>query len=268
MPFQDRREAGRQLAVLLADLQASERAAGGQSAAAVVLGLPRGGVVVAAEVARAMNAPLDVILVRKLGVPSQPELAMGALGEDGVRLLDPELVRRCGVTAHQLAAVERHAAGEIQRQAAAFRPHRAVSVSPTGPPSSSTTAWPPEPWRGRPARSPGAGAAAVVLAVPWRRRAACAVVAGGRPGGLREAPHDLVAVGQSYRDFTQTSDEEVIELGGGGAVAAGAWRLGRGRLGRPALGDGDAVVQVDVLDGLEQLDALRPSGAGTPCARR
>ena len=74
-----------------------------------MLGLPRGGVVVAAEVARAMGAPLDVIIVRKLGVPFQPELAMGAIGEEGARVIADEVVRRCGITVTQLAVVEQRA---------------------------------------------------------------------------------------------------------------------------------------------------------------
>ncbi len=88
--FQDRVEAGRHLAALLGHLSGQD---------VVVLGLPRGGVPVAAEVARALDAPLDVIVVRKLGVPRQPELAMGAIGEGGVRLVDRGLVARLGISA-------------------------------------------------------------------------------------------------------------------------------------------------------------------------
>ena len=84
MLFRDRRDAGEQLAVRLAHLRDRD---------VVVLGLPRGGVPVAAEVADALHAPLDVILVRKLGVPNQPELGMGAIGEDGTRVLDEHIVR-------------------------------------------------------------------------------------------------------------------------------------------------------------------------------
>lgn len=81
--FQDRHHAGRLLAAALGALR-------GQPV--VVLGLPRGGVPVAAEVATALGAPLDVIVVRKLGLPSRPEVAMGAIGEDGVRVVDDGLV--------------------------------------------------------------------------------------------------------------------------------------------------------------------------------
>ena len=85
MGFADRADAGRRLAARLGHLR-GERV--------VVVGLPRGGVPVAFEVARALEVPLDVIVVRKLGVPFQPELGMGAIGEDGVRVIDHEIVRR------------------------------------------------------------------------------------------------------------------------------------------------------------------------------
>src|SRR3954451_7394150 len=97
MPFADRADGGRRLASLLAHMRDEHP---------VVLALPRGGVPVAYEVARALGAPLDVVLVRKLGVPRQPELAMGALGEGGVRVVNDEVLRRAGVNAAQLAEVE------------------------------------------------------------------------------------------------------------------------------------------------------------------
>src|SRR5665647_1152481 len=97
MPFRDRVDAGRQLAQRLLPLRGPD---------VVVLGLPRGGVPVAAEVARALHAPLDVIVVRKLGVPVQPELAMGAIGEGGIRVLNAEVLGLTSVTEEQLRAVE------------------------------------------------------------------------------------------------------------------------------------------------------------------
>src|SRR5215208_902734 len=89
MPFRDRRHAGRALAATLEPLAGDE---------VVVAGLPRGGVPVAAEVAAALHAPLDVLVVRKLGVPFQPELGMGAIGEERVVVLNNDLVARAGVT--------------------------------------------------------------------------------------------------------------------------------------------------------------------------
>ena len=100
--FGGRVDAGRRLAGRLEHLR------GGP---VVVLGLPRGGVPVAAEVARALGVALDVIVVRKLGVPFQPELGMGAVGEDGVRVINPRIVAAAEVTAAELAAVERARAG-------------------------------------------------------------------------------------------------------------------------------------------------------------
>ena len=95
--FADRADAGRRLAARLEYLRGEP---------VVVLGLPRGGVPVALEVARALGAPLDVIVVRKPGVPFQPELGMGAVGEDGVRVINREVVRLARVRADELAAVQ------------------------------------------------------------------------------------------------------------------------------------------------------------------
>src|ERR1039457_1063578 len=112
MVFADRDDAGRRLADRLGHLRDEP---------VVVLGLPRGGVPVALEVARALGAPLDVIVVRKLGVPFQPELGMGAIGEDGVRVINPEVVRLAGVSEKELAAVEVRERAELDRRAARYR---------------------------------------------------------------------------------------------------------------------------------------------------
>ena len=112
--FRDRVDAGRRLAEVV-------RAAGVGGDDVVVLGLPRGGVPVAAEVARGLGAPLDVIVVRKLGVPSQPELAMGAIGENGVRV---ENVDGTGWTMGDgvdLAAVEDRERAELIRRSRRYR---------------------------------------------------------------------------------------------------------------------------------------------------
>ena len=112
LPFTDRVEAGRALAAELLHLRSSD---------VVVVGLPRGGVPVAAEVAAAIDAPLDVIIVRKLGLPWQPELAMGAIGEEGVRVLSDELIRSAGVDRRELARVEASERAELERRAARYR---------------------------------------------------------------------------------------------------------------------------------------------------
>src|SRR5262249_56217287 len=86
--------------------------------------LPRGGVPVAAEVARALGAPLDVIVVRKLGVPVQPELGMGAIGEGDVRIINPEVIAITHVTDAEIATVERRERAELDRRARRFRGDR------------------------------------------------------------------------------------------------------------------------------------------------
>ena len=111
MTFVDRADAGRQLARLLTHLQGDD---------VVVVGLPRGGVPVAAEVARELRAPLDVIVVRKLGVPVQPELAMGAIGEGGAEVVNYDVVRAAHVTARELAAVEAEQRDELARRSMRF----------------------------------------------------------------------------------------------------------------------------------------------------
>ena len=115
MRFRDRSDAGQQLAAAL-----DGRVEGN----AVVLALPRGGVPVAAEVARHLGLPLDVIVVRKLGVPSHPEYAMGAIGELGVRVLDGEVIRATGVSDEQLARVDAAERTELDRRALRYRGDR------------------------------------------------------------------------------------------------------------------------------------------------
>jgi predicted phosphoribosyltransferase len=111
--FRDRSDAGNRLATLLGDFAGRDDV--------LVLGLPRGGVPVAATVAHALDAPLDVFLVRKLGVPGQEELAAGALAAGGVRVLNPDVVQNFNIPAHVLDAITRRAQAEIDRQDVAFR---------------------------------------------------------------------------------------------------------------------------------------------------
>src|ERR1017187_8955638 len=114
--FQNRSEAGQLLGERLGYLT-SERP--------VVLGLPRGGVPVAFEVAQALASPLDVLVVRKLGVPFHPELAFGAIGEEDTRVLDTELVQRLGISREGIAAVARRGRAESLRRVALYRGNRA-----------------------------------------------------------------------------------------------------------------------------------------------
>ena len=207
MSFLDRADAGRRLAALLEHLRGPD---------VVVVGLPRGGVPVAFEVARALGAPLDVIVVRKLGVPFQPELGMGAIGEGGARVVDQA---GSGRGRRERRGVRRRGG---QRASRARAPGTAVpgcalpGVRWRGAPwSSSTTASPrgrpPEP----PARWPGPRAPTrVVLAVPvappesvaMLRRDADEVVC------LETPARGFFAIGQFYEDFTPTSDGEVVAL--------------------------------------------------------
>src|SRR5215831_19004975 len=113
----DRTDAGRHLARSLEHLRAS-------GSDLVVLGLPRGGVPVAYQVAKSLGAPLDVIVVRKLGVPFQPELAMGAIGEGGIRVSNDDVIRRGGITPQEIAAVEQRERADLVQQARRFRAGR------------------------------------------------------------------------------------------------------------------------------------------------
>src|SRR5882762_7756880 len=115
-PFKDRADAGRRLATKLAGYA--------DRPDLLVLGLPRGGVPVAAEVARALHAPLDVILVRKLGVPVQAELAMGAIGEGGVCIVNDDVVHAARITRREWAAAEARERIELDRRARRFREGR------------------------------------------------------------------------------------------------------------------------------------------------
>ncbi len=198
-------DAGRRLAERLGHLRAEDT---------VVLGLPRGGVPVAFEVARALAAPLDVILVRKLGVPSHSELGFGAIGEDGVRVVHDDIVRMSRVDEDDLADVQRREEAELARQARRFRggreriplAGRTAVVVDDGVATGATAAA-----ACRVARAQGA--ARVVLAVP--------VAPPDAAEELRAEVDELVclsvpsvffAVGEWYQDFSQTTDEEVVDL--------------------------------------------------------
>src|SRR4051812_19878395 len=205
MAFQNREEAGRRLATRLAPWHTED---------VVVLGLPRGGVPVAYEVALALDAPLDVIIVRKLGVPVQPELGMGALGEDGVRVLNPEVIDMARISEHELHAVEERERAEVVRRSQQFRGDRArvpldgrvVVIIDDGVATGSTARAACEVARAH-------GARQVVLATPVAppaavhelRNAADEVV-------VLETPERFFAIGQWYDDFTQTPDREVSAL--------------------------------------------------------
>jgi len=207
MSFIDRTDAGRQLAKALARYKIQRP---------VVLALPRGGVPVAAEVANALDAPLDLILVRKIGVPSQPELAMGAVvdGAEPVVVRNEEVIQLCGVSESDFNAIRDEQLAEIERRRKLYlgdRPHpklsgRTVIVVDDGIATGATTR---AALRAIGMRKP----AKLVLAVP--------VAPTHTLQTLRGEVDDLVcledfvdfgAIGLFYSDFRQVSDAEVIAL--------------------------------------------------------
>lgn len=203
MRFADRDDAGRQLAARLEYLRGEP---------IVVLGLPRGGVPVAAQVARALGAPLDVIVARKLGLPYQPELGMGAVGEDRVRVINSAIIRRAGVTDSELAAVEKREQTEVEARAARYRLHRprlpltgqTAVVVDDGIATGATA-------RAACQAAKAQGAAQVVLAVPvappgWE----AAIGPDADEFACVSTPSSFFAIGQFYDDFSQTTDEEVV----------------------------------------------------------
>ena len=205
MPFLDRADAGRRLAGKLMRLR---------GAGIVVLGLPRGGIPVAFEVAQALNAVLDVIVVRKVGLPIQPELAMGAIGEDGVRIVNQYVVIGERITESEFIRVEERERVELERRARRFRGDRpraplagrtAVIVD-DGIATGSTA-------RAACQVARAHGAARVVLAVPVAPRAAIPGLSSVADEVVcLETPDRFMAIGQWYGDFSQTTDEEVVAL--------------------------------------------------------
>ena len=203
MVFADRDDAGRRLAGRLGHLRGE---------AVVVLGLPRGGVPVAFQVAHALGAPLDVIIVRKLGVPFQPELGMGAVGEDGVRVINPKVVHASGVSEDELAAVQAQEQAAVRARAARYRAvrpreplHGRVAVVVDDGIATGSTA------RAACQIARAHGAARVVLAVPvappgWQAR----IGADADELVCVDTPRGFFAIGQFYARFPQVSDEEVI----------------------------------------------------------
>lgn len=201
--YQDRQDAGRRLAAALEHLRGTP--------GLLILGLARGGVPVAAEVARRFGAPLDVLVVRKLGAPFNPELALGALAADG-EYLDPALISATRTTPTQLEVIRRRERAELRRREAAFRagrPARPVAgctavIIDDGLATGATAIAALEAVR-------AGGARQVILAVPVAspegleavRPHADAVVCLATPPGFR-------AVGEWYRSFSQTHDDEVL----------------------------------------------------------
>ena len=206
MLFRDRTDAGRQLAAKLA--------AYADRSDVLVLALPRGGVPVAFEVARVLHAPLNVFLVRKLGVPGQEELAMGAIATGGVRVLNDEVVRAAGITEDVIADVAAQEQDELWRRERLYRGDRpapdvrgkTVILVDDGLATGSTMRAAVAALRQqRPAR--------IVVAVPVGAPETCAEFqAEADEAVCARAPEPFYAVGLWYDDFSQTTDEEVHDL--------------------------------------------------------
>jgi len=202
--FADRGDAGRQLAERLLHLRDRD---------VVVLGLPRGGVPVAFQVAEALHAPLDVIVVRKLGVPYQPELAMGAIGEGGARVLNTAVLALTGVTDEELQTVERRERSLLAERVADLRmgrerldlAGRTVVIVDDGIATGSTARVACEVAR-------HLGATTVIMAVPVMPAETAGSFLGADEVVSVLVPEHLVAVGNHYLDFSATSDEEVVVL--------------------------------------------------------
>lgn len=204
--FRDRVDAGLKLAQALAAYARRPRL--------LVLALPRGGVPVAYEVAKALGAPLDLCIVRKLGVPGQPELAMGAIAPGGVRVLDEEVVGMLGIPESVLAAVESKERLELERRIRAYRggrplpevQGRTVLLVDDGVATGSTMRAALQALR---AQQP----AALVVAVPVAPREAVAWLRGLADDVVcLRKPDPFFAIGEWYEDFRQTRDEEVTGL--------------------------------------------------------
>lgn len=203
--FTDRADAGRQLASRLSALEGR---------AGIVLALPRGGVPVAAEVARALGLPLDVIGVRKLGAPMQPELGVGAIAEGGVRVLDSALVEQLGLDDATIDRIEARERDELYRRLQRYRGDRdlpdlsgrVVVIIDDGLATGGSA-------RAACRAVREAGPDETILAVP--------VAAAGSVEATRDEvddvialrlPHEFVAVGRWYERFEQTTDDEVVAL--------------------------------------------------------
>ncbi|SKB10167.1 phosphoribosyltransferase [Aeromicrobium choanae] len=204
LPFADRVDAGRRLARQLQHLAAPD---------VVVLGLPRGGVPVAFEVARALGAPLDVIVVRKLGFPLRPELAMGAIGEGGCEVIDRAEVALQGVTDEEVRAVERRERDELEARVRRLRGDRdridltgrTALIVDDGIATGATAEV-----ACRVARLQGA--ARVVVAAPVAPRSAADVLDAADALVVVESPEPFRAVGCWYSRFEAVTDEEVAAL--------------------------------------------------------
>ena len=240
--FRNRRQAGLELAEALIPLDLD---------APIVAALPRGGVPVAFEVAKKLEAPLEIILVRKLGAPNNPELGIGAISDDGQVILDGQAVAALGVSRYELDEVVAREQTELERRRSMYRGEaeptpvsgRTVILVDDGLATGSTAVSAARALRGR-------GASRIVLAVPVG------------PRGLEQElgdefdeivcllePHQFGGVGRWYEDFSETPDSEVVEL------LAESRRTAAGR-------DGESSEPVSGHDGIRESAVVVEEGAG------
>jgi predicted phosphoribosyltransferase len=206
IPFADRRQAGKKLA--------SQLASYANRSDVLVLALPRGGVPVAFEVARALRAPLDVFLVRKLGVPGHEELAMGAIASGGVRVLNEEVTSRIDIPSSMIDEVAHREEQELQRRERLYRRDRpapivqgrTVILIDDGLATGSTM-------RAAATALRKMQPAKITVAVPVAAAETCADLSSEVDEVICGAtPEPFMAVGAWYSNFEQTSDQEVREL--------------------------------------------------------
>lgn len=205
MVFEDRRDAGRLLAEALQALRGRSET--------IVLALPRGGVPVGFEVARALNLPLDIFIVRKLGVPGQEELAMGAIASGGTVVVNPNVIREFAVSRQVIETVAARESLEIERREREYRGGRSpariegrtVIVIDDGLATGASMR--------AAARALRPRAAQVIVAVPVASRSTCEELRDEVDQIICAAtPRTFFAVGMFYRNFEQTTDEEVRTL--------------------------------------------------------
>ena len=206
MSFQDRGDAGKVLAARLAEFA--------DRTDVIVLALPRGGVPVGYEVARALHVPLDVFLVRKLGLPGQPELAMGAIATGGVRVVNDEVVRRLRIGPDVIESVATAESEELKRRERRYRGDRPapnvrgriVILVDDGLATGSSM-------RAAVAALRRQGPTRIIVAVPVGAAETCADLEADADEVIcARTPEPFYAVGLWYRNFAQTTDEEVREL--------------------------------------------------------
>lgn len=180
----------------------------------IVLALPRGGVVVGFEVAQALRAPLDVMVVRKLGVPGQEELALGAVASGGVRVLDDRVIGTLGISLHTIEALTRQQTAEVERRERLYRGDRpplkvagqVVILADDGIATGATT-------RAAILALRQLNPAQIIVAVPVAPACVCRELKDKVDHVVCPAqPENFFAVGQWYWNFSQTTDDEVREL--------------------------------------------------------